>query len=171
MASRSLSWFFFISPKSFPPATKEIGFSITLSYSIHYQNLINAGIILCMSPADERRRYNVTPSLIGWSHSQNYPCKWRCECVAGDTFHLFCVEKHIQQDWLNRLFAIDTMKHEWYRSGHWLRRCPVAWAPLAVRIWGGYTVMFCQLLYIYAAKDGLLFPLHSLRCVHHVFSL
>ena len=31
------------------------------------------GIILGMCPANERQRYNVTPSLIGWVHSQNDP--------------------------------------------------------------------------------------------------
>ena len=31
------------------------------------------GIILCMRTADERRRYNVTSSLIGWAHTQNDP--------------------------------------------------------------------------------------------------
>ena len=31
------------------------------------------GIILWMRPANERRRYNVTSSLIGWEHSQNDP--------------------------------------------------------------------------------------------------
>ena len=31
------------------------------------------GIIFCMCPANERRRYNVTSSLIGWAHSQNDP--------------------------------------------------------------------------------------------------
>ena len=34
----------------------------------------NARIILCMRPANERRRQNVTPSPIGWAHSQNYTC-------------------------------------------------------------------------------------------------
>ena len=34
---------------------------------------ITAGIILCMYPANGRRRYNVTSSLIGWAHTQNYP--------------------------------------------------------------------------------------------------
>ena len=29
------------------------------------------GIILCMRPANERQRYNVTLSLIGWVHAQN----------------------------------------------------------------------------------------------------
>ena len=32
------------------------------------------GIILCMHPANERWRYNVTSSLIGWAHAQNEPC-------------------------------------------------------------------------------------------------
>ena len=30
-------------------------------------------IILCMCPTNERWRYNVTPSLIGWAHTQNDP--------------------------------------------------------------------------------------------------
>ena len=36
----------------------------------------SSGIILCMRPANERWCYNVTSSLIGWAHSQNYP--WSC---------------------------------------------------------------------------------------------
>ena len=32
-----------------------------------------AGIILCMCPSNERWRYNVTPSLIGWLHTENDP--------------------------------------------------------------------------------------------------
>ena len=31
-------------------------------------------IILCMRPANGRRRYIVTLSLIGWAHTQNDPC-------------------------------------------------------------------------------------------------
>ena len=34
----------------------------------------SAGIILCMRPANERRHYNVTSSLIGWAHTQNDLC-------------------------------------------------------------------------------------------------
>ena len=34
----------------------------------------NAGFILCMRPANERRRYIVTSSLIGRTHTQNEPC-------------------------------------------------------------------------------------------------
>ena len=33
------------------------------------------GVILCMRPANERRRCNVTSSLTGWAHSQND--RWR----------------------------------------------------------------------------------------------
>ena len=33
-----------------------------------------AGIILCMRPANERRRYIVTSSFIGWAHAQTDPC-------------------------------------------------------------------------------------------------
>ena len=32
-----------------------------------------SGIILCMRPANERRRYNVTSSLIGYTHTLNDP--------------------------------------------------------------------------------------------------
>ena len=32
------------------------------------------GVILCMCPTNERRRYIVTSSLIGWAHTQNDPC-------------------------------------------------------------------------------------------------
>ena len=33
-----------------------------------------AGNIMCMPPANERRRYIVTSSLIGWAQTQNDPC-------------------------------------------------------------------------------------------------
>ena len=36
--------------------------------------LTNAGIILFMHPANERRHCIVTSSLIGWVHTQNDPC-------------------------------------------------------------------------------------------------
>ena len=41
------------------------------------------GIILCISmcPASEKLRYTVTPSLIGWAHTQNDPCTaWPDPC-------------------------------------------------------------------------------------------
>ena len=42
-----------------------------LSYLFHSQTSAvqnSAGLILCMRPTNERRRYNVTSSLIGWAH-------------------------------------------------------------------------------------------------------
>ena len=39
------------------------------------------GIILYMCPANERRWYNVTSSLIGWAHTQIDPCKCIYLCV------------------------------------------------------------------------------------------
>ena len=41
--------------------------------------ILDAWIILCMCPANERWHHSVTPSLIGWAqpaHIQNAPCRW-----------------------------------------------------------------------------------------------
>ena len=35
-----------------------------------------SGLILGLHPANERRCYKVTPSLIGWAQTQNPPCRW-----------------------------------------------------------------------------------------------
>ena len=35
---------------------------------------MSARIILCMRPVNQRWRYIITPSLIGWAHTQNDPC-------------------------------------------------------------------------------------------------
>ena len=47
------------------------------------------GIILCIHPANERWRYIVTSSPIGWAHIQNNPCilychpwVWTIECIC-----------------------------------------------------------------------------------------
>ena len=42
------------------------------------------GIILCMRPANERRCYIVTSSLIGWAHTQNDP--WN-QSISPSFFH------------------------------------------------------------------------------------
>ena len=39
----------------------------------------SSGLILDLHPANERRRYKVTPSLIGWTQTQNQPCILRSE--------------------------------------------------------------------------------------------
>ena len=38
-----------------------------------HQNLSNSGLILRLHPAKERRRYKVTPSLIGLVQNENQP--------------------------------------------------------------------------------------------------
>ena len=38
-----------------------------------FSHITNAGLILGLRPANERRRYTITPSLIGWAQTQNKP--------------------------------------------------------------------------------------------------
>ena len=41
----------------------------------HHQSMVTTtGIILSVRPTNKGRRYIVTSSLIGWVHTQNYPC-------------------------------------------------------------------------------------------------
>ena len=42
--------------------------------------LCYTGLIQGLRPANERRRYKVTPSLIGWMQTWNQPC-YMCECI------------------------------------------------------------------------------------------
>ena len=42
------------------------------------RRVLAAGIILCMPSTNERRRYIVTSSLIGWVNTQNHPCCSQC---------------------------------------------------------------------------------------------
>ena len=89
------------------------------------------GIILCMRPVNERRRYNVTSSLTGWARTQNDPwlllattikqklaymgCKFQCEWCITDTWHnrnIEMLQEHsdgvcvfIQKEWLLRAWA------------------------------------------------------------------
>ena len=43
----------------------------TISWLISHQSAIFTGIILCVRPANERRRYILTLSLIDWAHIAN----------------------------------------------------------------------------------------------------
>ena len=45
-------------------------------YEVMTRIVIYAGTILCMRPANDRRRYIVTSSPIGLAHTQNEPCLW-----------------------------------------------------------------------------------------------
>ena len=44
------------------------------------------GMILGLLPANERRRYKVTPSLIGWAQTLNQAC-YRLVQHIWDSFH------------------------------------------------------------------------------------
>ena len=61
------------------PETLVVGFCVSNTASYHSMidiypgKLVDAGIFLCMRPANGRRRYNVTSSLIGWAHTQKIP--------------------------------------------------------------------------------------------------
>ena len=54
---------------------------------------MSSGLILGLRPANERRRYFVTASLIGWAQAQNQP--WSCNnLVSGpikDTHRYMCI--------------------------------------------------------------------------------
>ena len=58
--------------KKFPPDYFVISIDLFLTWCHPV-----AEIIWCMRPANERRRYIVTSSIIGWVHTQNDPCS-RC---------------------------------------------------------------------------------------------
>ena len=54
-----------------------------------------AGIVLCMGSANERRRYNVTSSLIGWAQTQIDPWCWNSTLRAP-------LSQFISNWWLSR---------------------------------------------------------------------
>ena len=56
-----------------------------------------SGLFLWMCSASERRRYNVTSSLIGWAHAQKDPCgffhllhqRWVCSEIGCDVIKIW----------------------------------------------------------------------------------
>ena len=57
---------------------------VTSFHEEEFQLAKPSGIILCMRPANERRRYTVTSCLIGWAHTQNDPWPWQCWGMIGN---------------------------------------------------------------------------------------
>ena len=51
-----------------------------MSGKSYVMTITETGIILFLRPANARRRYNVTSSLIGWAKKQNDPC-WNGSCI------------------------------------------------------------------------------------------
>ena len=87
-------------------------------------------IVLCMHPANERRRYNVTSSLIGRAHPQNYP-GWLMADVSVAELPWF--EYHrtllmIRQHWLLMSWCCQAASHYlnqcWPRSMSGRLICP-----------------------------------------------
>ena len=81
-----------------------------------------SGVILCMRPANKRWCYIVTPSLIGWVHTQTDPCgccrqrtylwyiahlMWRCSISIAKTLE-------IPQS-STKPFILTTIQHSFYR--------------------------------------------------------
>ena len=67
------------------------------------------GILLFVRLANERRRCNVTPSLIGWAHTQNDPCNPRALLYLSDI-----------KQWWRHINVIDIMWNDvqlWCENG------------------------------------------------------
>ena len=94
----------------------------------------DAGIILCIRPASEGRRYIVTSSLIGWAHTQNDP--WRCpsiwRCLAIDSrnteYLIICV---FFKDCLAIISYIFHWPDEWHLA-HWGRVTHICVSKLTI---------------------------------------
>ena len=68
-------WIFHESHKSISYDTKTLQETVVFLRMSRGQMLLlnRARGILCMHPANERQRYNVRSSLLGWAHTQNDP--------------------------------------------------------------------------------------------------
>ena len=88
---------------------------IRLGMELFRSSLVQKGlcqvcrVILCMRPANERWRYSVMPSLIGWVHTQNDP--WVCY----DTDFDISVDDGAVL-WMCNTLALGTDKYEYCLS-------------------------------------------------------
>ena len=97
-------------------------FSHWLSPSIH--RIIPLSNILCMGSANERRRYSVTSSLIGWAHTQNDPS------VQYSVYGLSQWKKTLHCNVFSHWLSPYTVSY-WQPSVHLVVR-PLSWQPLSV---------------------------------------
>ena len=101
-----------------------------------------AWIILCMHPANERRRYNVTSSLIGWAHEQNDD---PCMCVCHEIY-LYC-----HQNNLNKAISVNRFGESYSPT----IACPLCKGSIDVHFWGNdSTQNYCQLFNIRRTSVG-----------------
>ena len=53
----------------------------------------NSGLILGLGSANERRRYEVTQSLIGWAQTKSQP--WNLKVAASPPISLYCLYSQV----------------------------------------------------------------------------
>ena len=71
---------------------------IAFSLAINDFECDQIGIILCVHSAEERQRYIVASSLVGWAHIQNDPCH-RCIVMATERHDDVIKWKHFPRNW------------------------------------------------------------------------
>ena len=93
-----------------------------------------------MRPANERRRYNVTSSLIGWVHTLNDPSKsqgtWECQqtkwrAIVWGWFHQISLQT-LKRFWLKYIVFFVTFKcensyHHTILHIHWQQHRQYVW--------------------------------------------
>ena len=62
------------------------------------QRWLVSTVFSCMGSATERRRYNVTPSLIGWTHARMIPAKVK-DISRDPSWKLFPMISYYFDDW------------------------------------------------------------------------
>ena len=95
-------------------------------------NFCGAVIILYMHPANERRRYNVMSSLIGWVHIQNEPCGCTRCCQIGNF--------RCSQWWT--VILMMTFPFQWMKADH-QQNC--VWSALSVRFYDTHFHVFVDI--------------------------
>ena len=71
-----------------------ISWELNYRYDYHIEDGTNAGLILGLRPANERRRYFVTTSLIGCAQAYNQP--WNGHHFANNIFKCISLNKNVR---------------------------------------------------------------------------
>ena len=124
-------------------------FEIWRAVIINNQDLRN---ILCMRPANEKRRYSVTSSLIGWAHTQTDP--WRL-CLQKNRSKMFTF-KAIWDKIINRFRSCEKVEFMFLWASSW---CP--WLSIIF-----YMVKYRGKLYCSYSTHGHLTRYVKLRVAH-----
>ena len=101
-------------------AARNKNFTIMKSFLLQWMS----GLILGLRPANERRCYKVTPSLIGWAQTQNQPwllCQGAmCQAITKRKMFLFIIQsQHVNIMLVIARFWCQVMPHRyWITSGN-----------------------------------------------------